>query len=433
MFRVGARTLPVDNAWGLYPDYDGNGYGDVVIGAPRVASSEGRAYVHLGGAAGTPASVSVILSSPDGPSAEFALALTCAGDLDGDGFADVAVGAPRAPGGGRVHVFLGGPSGPRSAPDLSLDAPDGAGSLFGAALAGGGDVDGDGRGDLVIGAIGEGVTPGRVYLFRGRPGGVEAAPVRAIAGSGRFASAVAGAGDVNGDGFADVLVGAYGAASGAGQAHLFFGDETGLAAAPDRTWDGIDGSTGQFGFSVAGIGDVNGDGLADFAASAPAATGARGRVHVFFGSDVAIADAPDQSIDGVNAGGGFFGHSLAGLGDGDGDGHADLAVGAFGVDDRRGRVSVMRGSPTGLLAAARTNVEGPFGGAGDFGWTVSSAGDVDGNLRADLVVGAPGVDGGNGRAYVYRGGAGGIGTTPLVSLIGASGGAFGRSLGHVDR
>ncbi len=434
LVRVGARSVDADRAWGIYPDYDGDGYGDVAVGAPRADDSEGRAYVHLGGPEGTPAGVSAILRSPDGAGAEFALAMSCAGDLNGDGYADVAVGAPRAAGtAGRVHVHLGGPRGPGESADLTLESPGGAGSLFGGAVAGAGDVNGDGYGDLLVGAIGEGVTPGRVHLYLGGRLGPEGAPSVSFAGSGRFASALAGAGDVNGDGHADVLIGAYGAATSPGVVHLHLGSESGIADTPDRTYEGPDGNGGQFGFSVAGLGDVNGDGYADFAAGAPAANGSRGRVHVFHGQGAAAPDGPALSVDGVNAGGGFFGHSVAGLGDGNADGYADLAVGAFGVDDRRGRVAVLVGSGSGIVSTSRTTLEGVFGGQGDFGWAVSSAGDVDGNGRDDLVVGAPGVSDRAGRAYVYRGGPGGVGTTPLVSLIGASGGAFGRALAHADR
>ena len=432
MLRVGARTVDVDRAWGIYPDFDGDGFGDVAVGAPRVGGSEGRAYVHLGGAAGTSASVSTILRSPDGPAGDFALAMTAAGDVNGDGFGDIAVGAPRAGTGGRVHVFFGASEGPRSSPDVSLDAPDGAGSLFGSTLAGVGDVDGDGFGDLVVGAIGEGVTPGRIYLYLGTPDGPSATPARAAVGAGRFASSVAGAGDVNGDGFADVVVGAYQGAAGAGQAHLFLGSTSGIAATSDASWEGMDGAGAQFGFACAGLGDVDGDGFADFAVTAPASTSSRGKVYVFLG-ETDVSAAPMLAVDGLNTGGGFFGHSVAGAGDVNGDGLSDMVVGAFGVDDRRGRASVLEGSLGGIVPASRIDLEGPFGGAGDFGWTVSGAGDIDGNGREDIVVGAPGVDGGEGRAYVYRGSGALVEGMPFVQLIGASGGAFGRSVAHGNR
>ena len=432
MFEVPADPIDGDGAWGIYPDFDGDGLGDVAVGAPRVEESEGRAYVHLGSPEGTPAGVSVIVRSPDGAGGDFALGMTAAGDLNGDGFGDLAVGAPRAGTGGRVHVFLGGPGGPSASPDASLDAPDGEGSLFGSTLAGLGDVDGDGFGDLVVGAIGEGVTPGRAYVYAGTADGVGSTPARALIGAGRFASSVAGAGDVNGDGFADLLVGAYQAAGGAGQAHLFLGSASGIGVMPDHTWDGTDGAGAQLGFATAGLGDVNNDGFADFAVSAPAAVSSRGRVYVFHGETDPPA-MPATFVEGLNTGGGFFGHSVAGAGDVNGDGFSDLLVGAFGVDDRRGRASVISGGPGGVVPIGRLNIEGPFGGSGDFGWSVSGAGDVDGGGRHDIVVGAPGVDGGEGRAYVYRGSGALVEGMPFVQLIGASGGAFGRSLAHANR
>lgn len=432
-FRVRSHTLEVDRAWGVRPDFDGNGLGDAVVGAPRVDDMEGRVYAYLADAEGTPSSPTTILPSPDGPGGELGRGMTTAGDVDGDGRADLLVGAPTAGEGGRAHLYLGRPDGLGTSPDVSIDAPEGA-SLFGGSMAGVGDVNGDGYGDVVIGAIGEGVTPGRAYLYFGLPSGLETMPSWAATGTGRFASSVAGAGDANGDGYADVAVGALAAEMMAGEVHVFFGSEGGLASEADQVLAGPDGTGGQFGFAVAGAGDVNADGFADLVASAPAAETSKGHVHAFYGSATGYADVPDVTLEGRNSGGGFFGHSLAGAGDLDGDGVDDVIVGAFGVDDRTGRVVVHRGDDGGLLTSPATTVDGPFGSDGDFGWAIAGLGDVDGGGLADILVGAPRVDSGKGRAYVYRGTAiDGITPTPLVSLVGPSGGAFGRAVARPDR
>jgi hypothetical protein len=436
-FDVAARAAPIESAWGIAPDYYRDGYVDVAIGAPLAASSEGRVAIHLGASGGTRAAATSVLRGPDGEGAQYGIALACAGDLDGDGFAELAVGSPGAE---RVWIYFGAPGGipETGGRRVALEAPAG-GSLFGGALAGAGDVDGDGYGELVVAATGEDTTPGRIHVYHGRAGGVTSTPARTVIGAGRFGSAVAGALDLEADGFADVVVGAYAALTTVGQAHVFPGGADGIGEAAAITIAGVS-AAGQLGFSVAGAGDVNGDGYADLALGAPNAgdgggvvTG-RGEVLVFHGSATGVSATADLSIAGVSSGGAYFGHSVAGLGDGNGDGFDELAISAFGANARAGRVSVFLGSAAGLVTITRTTVDGPFGAGGDFGWSIASAGDVDGNGRHDLVVGAPGVDDARGRAYVFRGGAAGIGATPLVDLLGASAsGRYGRAVASAGR
>ena len=214
---------------------------------------------------------------------------------------------------------------------------------------------------------------------------------------------------------------------------MFDGSASGIAPTADLVIAGTV-AEGQLGAGLAGAGDVNADGYADLVAGVPAADGAIGRILVFHGSAAGLDATPDADIPGNSAGGGFFGQAVAGVGDLDGDGIDDVAVGAFGVDGRTGRVSIFLGGMTGLRTPPAIRVDGPFGGNGDFGWTVAGAGDVDGSGAADLAVGSPGVDDGDGRVYVYRGSAlTGITPEPLRALVGPSGGSFGRALARPER
>lgn len=211
-------------------------------------------------------------------------------------------------------------------------------------------------------------------------------PIYTLAGSGvgdRLGEAVSGAGDVNGDGFADVIVGAP------------FADSNGLDSGTVRVLSGADGSSlrtfwgqhagDQFGRSVRGAGDVNGDGFADLIVGAPRAdtngadsgsayvlSGANGStLHVFSGDS-----AGDQ-----------FGWSVSGAGDVDGDGFADLVVGAP-FADVGGANSGMARVFSGVSGAVLYSTFGD--GAGDrLGWSVSGVGDVDTDCFDDVVVGMP--------------------------------------------
>ena len=139
-------------------------------------------------------------------------------------------------------------------------------------MAGAGDVNGDGYADVIVGAGGYSSNTGRAYVYHGGPSGLSASPAFTATGEGPdnfFGVAVAGAGDVNGDGYADVIVGACGYSSYTGRAYVYHGGPGGLSASPAFSATGA--ATGDgFGFSVAGAGDVNGDGYADVIVGASA-------------------------------------------------------------------------------------------------------------------------------------------------------------------
>jgi hypothetical protein len=431
-------------------DVNGDGYSDVIVGAPDFDSDlagEGRAFVYLGGASGL-APTPAWTAEGDQLDADFGFAASTAGDLNADGYADVAIGAPKfdapAVDAGRVFLFYG------SAAGLGLVAGDTrsaleAGAGFGAAVAGTGDTDGDGCSDFVVGAPGytEAVAgQGALYLYRGgcRAGQT---PVfhGALPGPGtgaRLGSAVSGAGDVNGDGRADLLAGAPGWDNGEtdeGRAFAFLGIVADQPAAfpANLSWASEgDQAGGQWGASVAFAGDVDGDGFPELLIGAPGydrgdpdeglallyAGGAAG-----LGPD-AVPGTPTVWFTDGNQPGAAHGAAVAGAGDVNGDGYADVLVGAPGFDNGatdEGRAALYLGGPTGLATTPAWTAEGNNAGA-HFGAAVASAGDVNGDGYADLIVGAWGFRQSAllaaGRVFVYLGSNAGPSLTPNWSVQG---------------
>ncbi len=306
-------------------------------------------------------------------------------------------------------------------------------ALFGTSVASAGDVNGDGYGDVIIGAPGYPNLPtnkGRAFVYLGAGAGL-ATTAAWIAEDDQWSSfgfSVASAGDVNGDGFADVIIGAhnYLSASGEGRAYVYQGSSSGLSATAAWTADG-DHSGAWFGASVASAGDVNGDGFSDVIVGADghsASMSYGGRAFVFLGSASGLATssswefASDQDF-------ARLGQSVASAGDVNGDGYADVIVGApyyQSVQANEGRAYLFYGSASGLVSTAGWIAEGQQNGA-HFGTSVAPAGDVNGDGYADVIVGAPrfGLDTGQhfeGRAFVYLGSSSGLSSSAAWTVDG---------------
>ncbi len=375
-------------------DVNGDGFADLIVGAPMDDNnglSSGSARV-LSGIDGN------VLYEFFGDAAGeiFGWSVSGAGDVNDDGFADLVVAAPTnvndiAPN-GSARVLSG-----MDGSVLYTFNGDPTADFFGRELSGAGDVNGDGFADLIVGyplndsaRVFSGVDGSVLYNFEGD-----------LAGD-LFGRKVSGAGDVNGDGFADLIVGAP-------------MDDTinGLESGSARVFSGVDGSVlytfngdsaGDGLRAVSGAGDVNGDGFADLIVGAAGddnnANGS-GIARVFSGVDgsVLYTFEGDSSTDLFGIGE-SLGVSVSDAGDVNGDGFADLIAGAPNAaanGQRSGRSRVFSGADGSILYTFEGDPSNGFFGD-SFGVSVSGAGDVNGDGMADFIVGASS-GGANGGGY----------------------------------
>ena len=440
-------------------DITGDGYSDVLMGCARYDFdgnvNVGGAFLYEGSANGIDRNESWTAVGPHA-NAELGKSVSTAGDIDGNGYADVVIGVPNYENGevleGAAYVYAGSVTG-LSTTHTWLAECDQALCAFGISVATAGDVDGDGYSDVLVGANqydgGVGQDEGKAYLYRGSKNGPDdfsSWSAESDLADADLGYSVSSAGDTNADGFDDVIVGAPLYDNGLpeeGRILVFLGSGTGLDINPQVTIDGGQAG-GKIGWSVASLQDVNGDGFDDVAIGCPEFSSpelAEGVVFLLLGSANGPASTPSWLADSdqVDAN---FGFSVAGAGDVNGDGKADLLVGAPGygtVGGDEGRVYVYLDIQAGLAGPADMIIEGSQAGA-EFGYSVDSAGDIDGDGLSEVIIGAPFYDvnlSGEGRAYAYRGSVFGLLTEPFWTADGTHDSAnFGRSVsgaGDVDR
>jgi hypothetical protein len=391
-FFVGHRSAPRDTSAGTVPDFDGDGLADAVIGAPS-GDQAGHAFVYpgrRGGLASTPAvQLDPPPAAPRTPSIVFGYSLASAGDLDGDGFADLVVSSWI----GDIRLYPGGPAGIRAEPALVLPAPTPDDENCGRSMVSAGDVNGDGYADLLVGVNRRnGSVPGRAYVYYGSAHGVAAAPSVDLSSAGLsatgealddFGEMVASAGDIDGDGYGDVVI----AAPRLELVLVYQGGPRGLAVTPSATLAGTAGVLPSFfGYSLAGPMDLNGDGLGDLAVG-----GFERGLSTYLGSSRGLVPSTGPVLPTIDSASDSYAQVLA-AGDVNGDGFGDLAIARSSLDRHftalEGAVYFFFGGDSALASTPSATLDHGDLGVGEnrFGAAIGAPHDVDGDGFDDLLV-----------------------------------------------
>jgi hypothetical protein len=445
-------------------DINDDGIDDFIVGAsgadPASGIDAGQSYVIYGKAGGLSDIDLASLTASQGFKISGGAAddgagnsVSDAGDVNGDGIADLIVGAVGAdplgrPGAGETYVIYGKTGGPGDIDLATLTAAQGfaiAGvtdySHSASTVRSAGDVNGDGVDDIILSAPSSlyqnGTVEAEAYVIYGKVGGLGDIDLATLTAAQGFrlvndpsTQHVSGVGDLNGDGFDDVAVGA--GAGVPGRGYVIFGQASIPGVVDLKSVSGADGFqiapfdefTESNGLVVSAAGDINGDGFEDLAVADAEQGPYSGRTAVIYGK---VGGPGDIDLSALTPGQGFSvfgvgpydssGRSISSAGDVNGDGIDDLLIGAPNADpggrEDAGEAYLIFGKAGGLgdinLATLTPDAGLKISGSGEddaTGTSVRAAGDINGDGYADIIVGAPhfsAITSENGQAHVIYG------------------------------
>jgi len=455
-------------------DIDNDGYEDMIVGADGKGLDHGLAYVIYGGPKSSMSDIDLSSTTLDpattgflitgtGPKAHFGHSVSTAGDIDNDGYDDLIIGAyGKNTNSGVAYVIYGGPRSSMSNIDLSITTLDPKTTgftiigppygYFGLSVGAAGDINNDGYGDIIVGARGKNLWKGGAYVIYGGPKSSmsnlnldihKLDPAKTgfvISGnteSDQLGISVSAAGDIDNDGYDDIIAGAGGKNGDEGAAYVIYGGPTSSMANIDLSKSVLNPlNTGfiitgnkasdNFGSSVGKAGDINNDGYDDIIVGAQRKNSDEGAAYLIYGgprSSMSNIDLNMTDLYSVNKGfiitgnamNDWFGDSVATVGDLNHDGYSDIIIGAFGTNSKTGTAYVVYGgekssmsnidlSTTDLYSENKGfTITGNAPGDG-FGSSVSTAGDINHDGYDDIIIGAAWKSDNYGAAYVIYGG-----------------------------
>ena len=376
-------------------DLDCDGVDDLLVSSPAANSDIGAIDIFWGSTAGLNAVADANLSGISGGD-NFGSSMANVGDVNGDGCDDLLIGAVGAVDGaggatGVAYLYYGGSRNFTSS-DWFMDGPTGIGAKFGGTVSAAGDVNNDGFDDILVASIGYSQPggKGKVFLYLGSANGPSMSSDWNNRGTWEDVIqgwSMAAVGDTNDDGFDDIAIGAAGSFSditGNGRVGVYTGSATGIMTLDNR-WTTTTTNT-LLGYAVAGIGDINQDGFDDVAFTEPLYdNSALGRVSIVLGSSAGLPSNPDMQIVGTESSQ-ILGSAVSLIGDINDDGVEEIAISSIGLGTSNGKVEYYFADSNQLLRAGVNPllIEGVSGQ--HLGRTITGGGDVDGDGQFEILV-----------------------------------------------